>query len=257
MIKIHPTAIVSPKAIIGEGTEILPYSIIYDDVIIGDNCIIGSHSSIYNGARIGNRVKIFQGASVSNDPQDLKYANEPATFEIGDDTVIREFVTLHKGTKETGKSSVGKNCLLMAYAHVAHDCSVGNNVIIANSCQIGGHVKIEDSVIIGGATPVHQFSHIGQHSMIGGGFRVTQDVPPYILAAGYPLKYTGLNIIGLRRRGFSNETITALKQAYNYIFNARLNLAQAKHKISEEFADNKYGQNVMTFIEESKRGILS
>jgi len=217
MNTIHPTTVISGKANLGDNITIGAYSVVEDDVEIGDECEIGPHVVIYNGARIGSRVKIKQGSSVSNVPQDLKFANEESFFYIGDDTVIREFVTLHRGTVDTGHSKVGKNCLLMAYAHVAHDVIVGDNCIIANGVQIAGHVLIEDYVIIGGCTPVHQFCKVGQHSMIGGGFRIVQDVPPYVLAGNEPLRYAGLNLIGLRRRGFSNNDIMILKKAYQLL----------------------------------------
>ena len=256
-MNIHPTAIISEKAKLGNNLIIGPYSIIEDDVVIGDNCIVGPHVSIYNGARLGNDIKIYQGASVANHPQDLKFANEETLFEIGDGTIIREFATLHRGTIESGTTKVGKNCLLMAYTHVAHDCILGDNCIIANSVQLGGHVEIDDWVIIGGATVVHQFEKIGKHAMIGGGFRVTSDIPPYILAAGDPLKFSGLNTIGLRRRGFSNEEIATLKEIYSYIFSKKVNLSQAKEQIRDKFGENELAASVLEFIEKSKRGIIS
>jgi UDP-N-acetylglucosamine acyltransferase len=256
-MKIHPTAIVSDKAKIGENLIIGPYSIIEDDVVIGDNCVIGPYVSIYNGARLGSSIKIYQGASVSNHPQDLKFDNEETLFEIGDGTIIREFATLHRGTIESGTTKVGKNCLLMAYTHIAHDCIVGNNCIIANSVQLGGHVEMDDWVIIGGGTVVHQFEKIGQHAMIGGGFRVTADVPPYVLAAGDPLKFSGLNTIGLRRRGFSNEQIMKLKNIYNIIFGKKLNLSQAKEKVKEEYMNDDLANTVIEFIDRSNRSLIS
>ena len=177
-------------------------------------------------------------------------------FFVGDNTTIREFVTLHKGTTATGKSAVGSNCLLMAYVHVAHDCQIGNNCILANSVQIGGHVHIDDYVIIGGSTPVHQFTKIGMHAMIGGGFRTTVDIPPYVLAGGEPLRYSGLNVVGLRRRGFSNEDIAILKNAYSIIFGKELNFADALSKVKEIYPDHKLVGNILKFFDESTRAIL-
>ena len=232
MSNIHPTAIVSGKAKLGKNISVGPYAIIEDDVEIGDETSIGPHAVIYNGARIGNKVTIHQAASIAHIPQDLKFGNEETFFYVGDNTVIHEYVTLHRGTKETGFSRIGSNCLLMAYSHVAHDTVVGDNCILANGVQLAGHVILEDYVIIGGLTPVHQFCNVGKHCMIGGGFRVTQDVPPFILSAGEPLKYSGLNLIGLRRRGFSNDDIMLLKKAYGYIYDHSLNVSQAKEKIS-------------------------
>ena len=256
MNTIHPTALVSSKAKLGDNNIILPYTIIEDDVEIGNDCLIGPHAVLYNGARIGNRVKIHQSASVAHVPQDLKFGNEKTLFIVDDDTVIHEFVTLHRGTKDTGFSKIGKNCLLMAYAHVAHDSVIGDNCILANGVQIAGHVTVEDYVIIGGLTPVHQFCIVGQHSMLGGGFRAVQDVPPYILAANEPLRFEGLNIIGLRRRGFANEDIYALKKAYNYLYSKSLNVSQAKEIIQRELGDNKCVKNVLEFLSKSKRGLV-
>jgi UDP-N-acetylglucosamine acyltransferase len=256
MNNIHPTAIVSGKARLGDNITIDPYAIIEDDVEIGNDCEIGPHAVIYNGARIADRVQIKQGAAVSNVPQDLKYDGEETYFYVGEDTIIREFATLHRGTKETGFSRVGKNCLLMAFCHIAHDVVVGDNCIIANSCLLAGHAVVEDYVIIGGITPVHQFCKVGQHSMIGGGFRIVKDVPPYILAGSEPLKFAGLNSIGLRRRGFSNEDIMTLKKTYTLIYNSGLNVSQAKERIKEKLGEHKLVQNVLRFLDSSKRGII-
>jgi UDP-N-acetylglucosamine acyltransferase len=256
MKQIHPTAIVSENAKLGENISVGPYAIIHDDVEIGNDCVIGPQAIIYNGARIGNRVKIFQGASVSNVPQDLKFGDEKTYFFIGDDTVIREFVTLHRGTSETGKSTVGKNCLIMAYAHVAHDCTIGNNCIIVNSVQIGGHVTIQDHAIIGGSTPVHQFSTVGQHVMVGGGFKIVTDVPPYVLAAGEPLRYSGLNLVGLRRRGFTSNDIEALKDAYKIIYFSGMNLGDARKKLEEKYSEHPLVKNIIDFLNNHKRALL-
>jgi UDP-N-acetylglucosamine acyltransferase len=256
MNNIHPTAIVSGKARLGDNITISPYAIIEDDVEIGNDCEIGPNAVIYNGARISDRVIIKQGAAVSNVSQDLKYAGEEAYFYIGEDTVIREFVTLHKGTKKTGFSKVGKNCLLMACSHVAHDAVVGDNCVIANAVLIAGHTVIEDYVIIGGITGVHQFCKVGQHSIIGGVFRIVKDVPPYVMAGSEPLKYAGLNSIGLRRRGFSNDDIMTLKKTYNLLYNSGLNVSQAKVKIKEELGEHKLVQNVLQFLDSSTRGII-
>ncbi|MEJ2194025.1 MAG: acyl-ACP--UDP-N-acetylglucosamine O-acyltransferase [Ignavibacteriaceae bacterium] len=256
MNHIHPTAIVGSKAKLGKNVTINAFTIIEDDVEIGEDCDIGPHVVVYNGARIGKRVKIMQGASVSNIPQDLKFANEESLFYIENDTVIREFVTLHRGTIETGFSRIGKNSLIMAYAHVAHDVTIGENSIISNAVQIAGHVTIGDYVIIGGSTVVHQFCKVGDHSMIGGGFRIVKDIPPYVIAGNEPLKFSGLNLVGLRRRGFSNDDINSLKEVYNLLYNSGLNISQAKEKINSKLIKNKYVQNILKFIDESSRGII-
>ncbi len=255
MTEIHQTAIVNSSAIIGKDTIISPYVIIQDDTEIGNNVEIGPHTVIYSGARIGNNVKLKQSVSVAHVPQDLKFGGEKTIFQIGNGTVIHEFVTLHRGTKETGKSQIGCDCLIMAYSHVAHDCSIGNNCILANSAQLGGHVHIEDWVILGGAVSVHQFVLVGQHAMVGATSYINQDVPPYIIIAGSPSKFAGLNVIGLRRRGFSIEDISTLKEAYNYLYDKSLNVSQAQAKIDAELGSNDRVKNVLDFIERSKRGI--
>ena len=255
-MNIHSTAVVSDKAKLGKNIQISAYAIVEDNVEIGDDCFIGPHAVIYNGARIGNRVVIHQAASIAHTPQDLKFNNEDSLFYVGDDTKIHEYVTLHRGTKETGFSRVGKNCLLMAYSHVAHDTILGDNCILANGVQIAGHVEIDEYVIIGGLTPVHQFCKIGKHCMIGGGFIITQDVPPFILAANEPIEYKGLNLLGLRRRGFSNEDINSLKKAYKYLYSPSLNITQAKEKIKKNFSDNENVNEILKFLDRSKRGLI-
>lgn len=253
---VHSSAIVNPKAKLGNNVSIGAYSIIEADVIIDDNTSISSNVLIDNGARIGKECIIHKGAVVSTPPQDLKYANEKTIFTLGDKTVVREFCTLNRGTKETGSSSVGSNCLLMAYVHVAHDCVVGNNVILANAVQLGGHVTVEDWVIIGGTSPIHQFCKIGQHVIIGGNFRAVKDVPPYIVAGGEPLCFEGLNNIGLRRRGFSRESIDAIAEAYRLLYNSSMNVTQASKVIEEKLGNFNEVQNILKFIKESTRGII-
>lgn len=256
MNTIHPTAIISSKAKLGDNNIIHPFTIIEDDVEIGNGCEIGPSAVIYNGARIGNRVKINQSASIAHKPQDLKFGNESTYFYVGDDTVIHEFVTLHRGTKETGFSRVGKNCLLMAYTHVAHDCVVGDNVILANTVQIAGHVHIEDWVIMGGESGVHQFCKIGKHAMVGVNSVAVKDVPPFVISGRFPLKFEGLNKVGLRRRGFSNEDIDIIKKAYDFIYNSGLNVSQGVVKAEAELGANQNVKDIIEFIRTSKRGII-
>ena len=255
MASIHPTAIVDSAAKISENVTVGPYAYIEGDVEIGEGTSIGPHACIYDGARIGRNVKIFQSAAISNVSQDLKYAGEKAFFYVGDNTVVREFVTLHKGTVETGFSKVGSSCLIMAYAHIAHDCVVGNNCIIANSVQIAGHVNVDDWVIIGGSALVHQFSTVGEHSMIQGGAHVSRDVPPYVLAGNIPFRYSGLNSIGLKRRGFTDEDIATIKGAYKVLLLSGLNTSDAKKRLLAEF-DNEYVTNIIEFINKSNRSLL-
>jgi UDP-N-acetylglucosamine acyltransferase len=232
---IHPTAIVSSKAKIGKNIKVGAFSIIDDDVRIGDDCSIASHVVVYDGARIGNRVSIYQGASVSNQPQDLKFGGEKSLFIIGDDTIVREFATLHRGTSDTGKSQVGKTCLLMAYSHIPHDCTVGDKCIIANGVQIAGHTE---------------------NVMIGGASKIRQDVPPFIVVAHEPTKFAGLNVIGLRRRDFGSEDIEILKETYNYIYDNSLNVSQARKIIESKLDHNVHVQNVLKFLSRSKRGLV-
>ena len=256
-INIDPRAVVSPKAVIGDGVGVGPFSVIEDDVTIGEGTQVGAHTVIHNGSRIGRECRIHDMAAVGGPPQDLKYRGEPTTLEIGDKTVVREFVTLNRGTTETGRTVIGSNCMFMAYAHVAHDCVVGDNVILANCCALGGHVHMGSWVILGGLTPVHQFCTVGDHAMVGGGFRVVKDVPPYILAGSEPLIFERLNIVGLRRRGFSDKSIEVLDTTYRLIYRSSLNVSQAVARIKEEVEQTPEVQAVLSFIAKSKRGIIS
>jgi UDP-N-acetylglucosamine acyltransferase len=231
--------------------------VIEDDVAIGEGTMIGAHAVIQSGSRIGRECRIHPMAAIGGLPQDLKFKGEPTTLEIGDKTVVREFVTLNRATAETGRTIIGSNCLFMAYSHVGHDCVVGDNVILANCCGLGGHVHLGNWVILGALTPVHQFCHIGDHAMIGGGFRVVKDVPPYILAGSEPLIFAGLNIIGLRRRGFSAKSIDLLNKTYRLIYRSSLNVSQAVARIAEEVEPSPEVEAVLSFIAKSKRGIIS
>lgn len=252
----HPGAIVSSRAKIGEDVTIGPFAVIEDDVVIGNGCSIDSNVSVKSGARIGNNVKIYHGAAVAGPPQDLKFAGEKSELIVGDNTIIREFVTLNRGTKAYGKTEIGKNCLFMAYSHAAHDCIIGDNVILANSVQMGGHVEIGDWAIIGGATVIHQFSLIGEHAMIGGGFRITQDILPYSIVAGYPLRCLGINSIGLKRRGFSEESIAILKKLFRYLMSKKMNTTRALEKIEREIEKIPEVVNVLDFLNKSERGVI-
>ena len=256
MAKIHSTAIVDPKAVLGENVSVGPYSVIEGDVIIGDGTQIGSHVFIHNGARLGKNCRVFKGAVVGTDPQDLKYAGEKTTIEIGDNTTIREFCTLNRGTTHRRKTTIGSNCLLMAYVHVAHDCEIGDNVIIANAVNMAGHVVIESFAAIGGMSPIHQFVRIGGYAFVGGGLRVDKDVPPYILAAGSPLQFAGINRVGLSRKGFSSETMNAIRRAYKTIYRSGLNVSQAINALKEQETLIPEVQRIVQFIESSERGIV-
>jgi UDP-N-acetylglucosamine acyltransferase len=255
-VTIDPTASVSPKAQIETGVTVGPFAVIEENVAIGSGTVIGSHALIASGARIGKECRIHHGAVVATAPQDLKFRGEPTILEIGNHTTIREYVTLNRGTAERGKTSVGSHCFIMAYAHVAHDCTVGNNVILANSVNMAGHVIIEDHVVIGGLVPIHQFVRIGRHAMIGGGFRVPKDVPPYILAGQEPLVFQGLNLVGLKRRNFTREALDLLRKTYQIIYESNLNVTQALDRVRAEIPASEDINHILEFIEKSKRGII-
>lgn len=247
---------VHPGAKIAKNVEIGPFTTIHDDVEIDEGTIIYSNVTIMSGARIGKNCKIFPGAVISAIPQDLKYNGEYTITEIGDNTTIRECVTINKGTKDKYKTVVGKNCLLMAYVHVAHDCVIGNNCILANSVNLAGHIIVEDYAIIGGLSAVHQFVHIGAHSMIGGGSLVRKDVPPYVKASNEPLSYIGVNTIGLRRRNFPENIIREIENVYRYIYLKGYNTSQAIELIQKELPESKELKEIVNFINKSERGII-
>ncbi|MFC1538547.1 acyl-ACP--UDP-N-acetylglucosamine O-acyltransferase [Candidatus Latescibacterota bacterium] len=255
-IEIHPSAIVHPGAVIGEDVEIGPLAIIEDNVVIGNGSKIKAGAIISWGTRLGIEVTVFPYAALGSVPQDLKFGGEETTLEIGDRTVIREFATMNRGTSAHKKTVVGSDCFFMAYSHVAHDCIVGNNCILANSATLAGHVTVEDWAIIGGLVPVHQFVVVGCHTMVGGGWRVPKDVPPYTTAAGNPLKPVDINKIGLSRRGFSEDTIANLKKAYKILFRSKNDM---KASLAELDSLGDLGEEVnhlKTFIRSSERGII-
>jgi UDP-N-acetylglucosamine acyltransferase len=255
-VKIHPTAIIDPSAELLEDVEVGPYTVIEANVHVGAGSVIGPHVLLASGARLGKKVQVFKGAVIATPPQDLKFKGEPSVVEIGERTIIREFATLHRGTAATGRTVIGSDCFLMAYSHVAHDCVLEDKVILANCVNLAGHVHIEEQAILGGVVPVHQFVRIGCHSFIGGGTRVPKDVPPYILAANEPLKFAGLNHVGLRRRGFSAETLAAIRHAYQLIYNSDLNISQAIERIRQEMELTDEIKHIVEFIESSERGII-
>lgn len=247
---------ISPKAKIGKDVVIEPFATIYDDVEIGDGTWIGPNSVIMNGARIGRNCKIFPGAVISADSQDLKYKGEYTTTHIGDNTTIRECVTIHKGTSDRHKTVVGSNCLLMAYVHVAHDCVIGNNVIIANSTQLAGHITIDDWVIIEGMVGTQQFVHIGSHAFIAGGSLVRKNVPPFVKAAREPLSYVGVNTIGLRRRGYSDQQIANIEDTYRVIYVQNSNITTALNVAELELPVSDEKDIILDFIRSSTKGIM-
>ena len=255
LIEIHDTAIVHPGARVGNNVTIGPYSIIGERVTLGDGCEIGSCVRIDGDATFGKNNRVFHGASIGSIPQDLKYTGADSAVTIGDNNVFREYVTVNIATDEGESTVIGNGNLLMAYVHVAHNCILGDNVILANSVNLAGHVIVEDYAIIGGVVPVHQFVTIGAHSFIGGGSRIPKDIPPFVKVAGNPPRVGGINSIGLRRRGFTNEQIVQIKKAYRFLYRSELNVAQAVEKIQQELPDTPEIRMLIEFIHNSRRGI--
>jgi UDP-N-acetylglucosamine acyltransferase len=253
---IHQLANIHPEAKIGANVVVEPFATIEKDVEIGDGTWIGSYASVMNGARIGSNCKVYQGAVISAIPQDLKYRGEETTTIIGDNTTIREYVTISRGTAEKYYTKVGSRVLLCAYVHIGHDCIVGNNCIFSNSVQLAGHVEVDDFAVFGGTSAVHQFVRVGAHVMIAGGSLVRKDVPPYTVAAREPLSYAGINSVGLRRRGFSNDKINEIQEVYRYVFQKGLNISKALDLIQVECPPSKERDEILNFITRADRGIM-
>ncbi len=250
-----PLAYIHPDAKIGANVTIEPFAVVHENTVVGDDCHIYSHAVIHSGARLGKGVRIFNGAVVSGIPQDLKFSGEDSTAELGDYTTVRECATINRGTKAYGKTVVGQHCLIMAYAHVAHDCILGDHVILVNSVALAGHVEIGEYAILGGLSAVHQFVHIGAHAMIGGGALVRKDVPPFIKVAKEPLSFEGVNAIGLERRGFTPEQIDRIHHAYRLLYQSGLNTTQAVDRIAEE-AKGPEIEAILSFVQAAERGIV-
>jgi len=253
---ISNLAVIHPEANIGDNVSIGPFAIIEKDVIIGDHCRIHPHAVIYNGARIGTNCEIFPGAVIAGIPQDLKFKGEITTAEIGNNTTIRECVTVNRGTASKGKTMVGSNCLIMAYSHVAHDCVVNNHVIIGNATQLAGEVEIDDFAIISGGALVHQFVKISKYVMIQGGSRVGKDIPPYTLIGRDPIVYCGINIVGLRRHAFTNDQVYLIQDIYRTLYTRGLNNSDAIQCIETEYEASEERDLILHFIKSSKRGIV-
>ena len=252
----EPQNMISTKAKIHDSVKIGAYCIIEEDVSIGKGTVINPYVQIMSGTNIGENNIIHQGSIIGGNPQDLKYKGEKTSLSIGNNNVIREFCTLNRGTEHSGKTSIGNDCLLMAYVHVAHDCIINDKVILANGVQLGGHSVIEYHATVGGMTPVHQFCKVGEHSFIGGGRVVLQDVPPFILATGEPLQYSGINSIGLRRRNFKDNVRASIKKAYNYIYRSKMNTKQAIEYIKNNLDQTAEMKTIIKFINNSDRGII-
>ena len=255
-MSIHPLTYIHPDTIIGNNVTIEPFTTIQKNVVIGDNTWIGPNVTLMEGARIGKNCKIFPSAVISAAPQDLKYAGEVTETHIGDNTVIRECVTISRGTNDRRKTVIGNNCLIMAYVHIAHDCIIGNNCILVNAVQIGGHVEIDEYAIVGGSSAVHQFTKIGASVMISGGSLVRKDVPPYTKAGREPLSYVGINSVGLRRRGFTNEQINQIQDIYRTIYLKGINNSKALDLVEVSFQPSKEKDEIVNFIRNSDRGIM-
>ncbi|MHB1398940.1 MAG: acyl-ACP--UDP-N-acetylglucosamine O-acyltransferase [Trichloromonadaceae bacterium] len=253
---IHATAIVHPGAKIATGVEIGPYAVIGEHVCLGEGTTVGPHAVIEGWTEIGRDNRIFQFASVGAAPQDLKFHGEKSFLRIGDRNMVREFVTLHRGTESGGGVTViGSDNLFMAYSHVAHDCVVGNRVILANGATLAGHVQVDDFAILGGLSAVHQFTRVGAHVMVSGGSMVAQDIPPYTIAQGDRAKTVGLNLVGLKRRGFSEQALRSIKQAYKIIFRSGLRQEEALQKIAAEVVSGPELEVFVEFIKNSQRGV--
>ncbi|TXB65434.1 acyl-ACP--UDP-N-acetylglucosamine O-acyltransferase [Vicingus serpentipes] len=247
---------IHPNAKIGKNVTIESFTTIYDNVEIGDGTWIGPNVTIFEGARIGKNCKIFPGAVISAIPQDLKFQGEETTTEIGDNTTIREFVTINRGTIDRLKTVVGSNCLLMAYVHIGHDCIIGNNCILANCVNVAGHVELEDFVVIEGVVGLQQFVKVGRHAFIAAGSNVRKNVPPFVKAAREPLSYVGVNSVGLRRRGFSSDSVMLIEDIYRSIYVRGLNLSNAVRVIEQEAPQSEEKEIILKFIAESTKGMI-
>ena len=252
---IHPTAIVSKDAVIGKGVVIGPFCVIGPKVTIGDGTVIDSHVVIEGTTIIGKNNHIFPYVSLGQDPQDVKYNGEPTKLVIGDNNRIREFCTINRGTTQAWETVIGNNNLFLSYGHIAHDCRVGDNCIFSNNATLGGHVHVGDHVVIGGLTPVHQFVKIGSHVMVGGASAVNQDIAPFLIAEGNKAKTHGINVVGLKRRGFTEEEVEIIKDAYRIVFRSKLMLNDAITSLEENYGSDKNIKYFIEFIKNSERGI--
>jgi UDP-N-acetylglucosamine acyltransferase len=253
---VHPSAVISPQAKLGKNVTVGPFAIIGEGCEVGDGCVIAPHVILERNVKLGANVKVGAGTILGGEPQDLKFGGEETTVEIGEGTTIREYTTINRGTTHSFKTTVGRNCLLMSYVHLAHDCQIGDGVILSNVVQLAGHVIVEDKAIISGLTAVHQFVRVGRHSFIGGCSRVTKDIPPFLKAAGNPVQLYGLNTIGLQRGGFSEEVLRELKRAYRLFFRSDLNLGQAMEQAKAELEPFAEVNELVKFVEASERGVV-
>lgn len=252
---IHATAVVDPGAVLGEAVEIGPYAVVGPGVELGDGCRLGPHVVLERNVRLADEVSIGAGSVLGSDPQDVKYRGEETWVEVGPRTVIREHSTVNRGSAATGLTSIGADCFLMTYVHVAHDCRLGDGVTIANSTQLSGHTIVEDKATLSGLIAIHQFVTIGTHAFVGGASRVNQDIPPYVKAVGNPVELFGLNTIGLQRANFSSESIAALKRAYRQLFNSDLPRPEAIAALTEEASRSPEVRRLIEFVSTARRGV--
>ena len=254
--RVDPTALVHPSAQLGAGVEVGPWAMVGEGCVVGDGARVAARATLERNVRLGARVKVGIGTVLGGDPQDLKYRGEETWVEVGDDTVIREYSTVNRGTSESQRTTVGRGCFLMSYVHLAHDCHVGDGVILSNGVQLAGHVTIEDRAIVSGLSAVHQFVRIGRHAFVGGCSRVPKDVPPYVKAVGNPIKLYGLNSVGLQRSGFSEATLLELKRAYRLLFRSDLMLSAAVTRARDELdASVPAVTTLLDFVASSGRGV--
>ncbi|HEY3133356.1 MAG TPA: acyl-ACP--UDP-N-acetylglucosamine O-acyltransferase [Gemmatimonadaceae bacterium] len=254
--RIHPTAIISSNAEVAPDVEVGAFAIIGENCVVPSGCVIAPRATLERNVTLGQNVQVGMGTILGGPPQDLKFAGEETTVEIGEGTVIREYTTINRGTSQSFKTTVGRNCLLMSYVHLAHDCHIGNNVILSNVAQLAGHVTVDDKAIVSGLCAVHQFVRIGRHSFIGGCSRVSKDIPPFLKAVGNPVRLYGLNSVGLQRSGIDEATIRELKRAYRLLFRSDLNVTQAIERVHNEIEVLPEVQELIRFVEESERGVV-
>ena len=254
--QIHPSAIVSPDATLAPGVRVGPFAIIGEGCELADGCVIEARATLERNVKLAANVRVGIGSVLGGDPQDLKFEGEVTTVEIGEGTRIREYTTINRGTRQSLKTTVGKNCFLMSYVHLAHDCHLGDGVIISNGTQLAGHVTVEDRAILSGLSAVHQFVKVGRHSFVGGCSRVAKDIPPYLKAVGNPVKLYGLNSVGLQRSGFPDPVIRELKRAYRLFFRSELNVSQAMERATSELHPYPEVEKFLAFVEASERGVV-
>lgn len=254
--RIHSSAIISRHAQVASDVEVGAFAIIGDNCVVPSGCVIAPRATLERNVTLGQNVQVGMGTILGGPPQDLKFAGEETTVEIGEGTVIREYTTINRGTSQSFKTTVGRNCLLMSYVHLGHDCHIGNNVILSNVVQLAGHVVVEDRAIISGLCAAHQFVRIGRHSFIGGCSRVSKDIPPFLKAVGNPVKLYGLNTVGLQRSGMDESTVRELKRAYRLLFRSDLNVSQAIERAQNEIEPLPEVRELIRFVEESERGVV-